>query len=109
MTAFGPITIPMPASMNATAKYRESRDMLESELGAWEGTKLDRKARLELRVAFHWADNRRKRDLLNYDKLMVDVLCKVLGIDDSQFDRVILERGEHRTPPEVEIEIGEWV
>jgi len=36
--------------------------------------------------------DRRKRDLANLEKLAVDAACKQLGVDDSQIDRLTLER-----------------
>lgn len=97
-------TVPLPASMNRTASYRANRTMLEMEIGAFAGIKLDRKARYELTLVFHFRANH-GQDLLNYDKTLVDVLCKVLCINDSQFDRVTLIRGDCRDPANVDIEI----
>jgi crossover junction endodeoxyribonuclease RusA len=47
--------------------------------------------RLAVRVQVFMPD-RRRRDLENTTKLCLDAVCKQLGIDDSQIDRLTLER-----------------
>ena len=47
--------------------------------------------RLAVTITVYEPD-RRKRDLANLEKLVVDAVAKQLGFDDSQIDRLTLER-----------------
>jgi Holliday junction resolvase RusA-like endonuclease len=89
--AFFQATIPLPASMNNTAAYRESRATLEAELGGFERLP---DGDYEFTLTFHFPRDSRRRDVLNYTKTLPDVLSKVVGVDDSRFCPVHIYRGE---------------
>ena len=55
---------------------------------SWRPTTTDR---LQVTIGVHPPDSRR-RDLANVEKLVVDAVCDQLNIDDSQIDRLVLER-----------------
>lgn len=56
-------------------------------------TTLTREHRLAVTVAVHPPD-RRRRDLANVEKLVVDAVMSTLGLDDSQIDDLRLTRCE---------------
>ena len=74
-----------------TSKYRKALDGAKMLAAAqWKGPTL--KGRVALDVTLYEPDKRR-RDLLNYGKLLGDALSMTVINDDSQIDCVTMTRG----------------
>lgn len=99
------VDLPLPPSVNhryvrtrrggvaLTARAREYQESVYAEMLAqlghvprpWQG------ARLGVRVQLHYPD-RRRRDLDNALKALLDAVCAVLGVDDAAVDCLVVQR-----------------
>lgn len=102
------LTLPFPPSTNnaySTVRGRRVKTASAREYAtevAWrvademrvdpDGEWPTRADRLAVTLTAHAPDARR-RDLANLEKLVLDAVCKQLGVDDSQIDRLTLQRG----------------
>ena len=94
-------TVPMPPSDNARDKYQLAPAFEQAVAARLYGQRASRRQRycVTLRFQADWetqAGRPKKRDVTNYQKLFLDVLCRVLGIDDSQFYEVCLVKAPKR-------------
>ena len=59
---------------------------------------------LEVRVSYYFGDKRR-RDVTNYDKALLDAMSGVVYNDDCQIQRIILEKYYDKESPRTEVTI----
>lgn len=85
-----------------TARYRDSL-VAASALARrhWRGDPLTSAVQLDVTL---YEPDRRRRDVLNYGKLIADALAGAAYVDDSQIDRVTFLRGGiDRANPRAEV------
>lgn len=99
------VDLPLPPSVNhryvrtrrggvaLTARAREYQESVYAEMLAQLGRipRLPPGARLGLRVQLCYPD-RRRRDLDNALKALLDAVCGVLGVDDAAVDYLVVQR-----------------
>ena len=110
------LTLPWPDSaLNPNApshwRHRQAAKVLARETGmilAMEtGVKLNTEEELQLTVRFRPPDRRRRDmdNLLSSEKQQIDSICQVVGVDDSQIRRIILEWGDVVADGEVHLKL----
>lgn len=56
--------------------------------------------------ATFWFGRRGKVDLANREKIMMDAVCKHIGIDDSRITLLLMRKGYDKDRPRCELDIG---
>lgn len=109
------VTLPLPPSLNHQYHRLHGRVVLTGQARTYrdEAAWLVRAAadrqpgvasRLRVIVRFRFGD-RRRRDLDNPLKLLLDAVCTGLGVDDSQIDELHVYRGYDLTSPGVMVRV----
>ena len=63
------------------------------------------KKKMSITIALYFGD-KRKRDIDNYHKLSLDALSGIVYEDDSQIQRMVVEKFYDKENPRIEIEIN---
>ena len=62
---------------------------------------------VELDIKLYFGD-KRKRDIDNYNKILLDSMSGIVFDDDKQIQKIIIEKGFDKKKPRTEIEINKY-
>jgi len=111
------VTLPWPDSVLSPNspkhhwRHRQAAKVLAREtamiLAMETGVKLNTEKELQLTVRFRPPDRRRRDmdNLLSSEKQQIDSICQVVGVDDSQIRRIIMEWGDVVAGGEVHLKL----
>lgn len=113
------INLPYPPSVNTYYRRLNGRTLIsrkgrlfKKEVAnrvAWNRLNLQLEIRLDVTITLH-PPNRRKRDIDNSVKALLDALeAAGVFLDDSQVDRLLVERGEVEKGGLAVVKINKWM